>query len=197
MVNPGNIPRLDVIGIDRAVLAFTFAVSVLTGIVFGLAPALRAARVDLNSGLKAGGRSTQGDGGFGTSRRRLRSLLVVSEVAFSLMLLIGAGLLVRSFVRLQSVSPGFNADNVISMRLGPGGRQFPNRDASVEFYRQFGDRLASVRGEGQRPSRRCRSLLGGLGSINVEGWTPQPGQEPSRQRAATPESTSGRWRFRW
>ncbi len=107
-VNPGNIPRLDVIGIDRTVLAFTFVVSVLTGIVFGLAPALRAAKVDLSSGLKAGGRNTQGDGGFGTSRRRLRSLLVVSEVALSLMLLIGAGLLVRSFVRLQSVSPGLH-----------------------------------------------------------------------------------------
>ncbi len=109
-------------------------------------PALRAAKVDLSSGLKAGGRNTQGDGGFGTSRRRLRSLLVVSEVALSLMLLIGAGLLVRSFVRLQSVSPGFTADNVISMRLGASGRQFPNRDAAVEFYRQFGDRLASVPG---------------------------------------------------
>ena len=71
-VNPGNIPRLDVIGIDRAVLAFTFGVSILTGIVFGLAPALRAAKADLTTGLKAGGRNTQGDGGFGTSRRRLR-----------------------------------------------------------------------------------------------------------------------------
>ena len=189
-INPGNIPRLDMIGIDRAVLAFTFAVSVLTGIVFGLAPALRAARVDLTSGLKAGGRSTQGDGGFGTSRRRLRSLLVVSEVAFSLMLLIGAGLLVRSFVRLQSVSPGFNADNVISMRLGPSGRQFPNRDAAVEFYRQFGDRLASVPGVKVRGAVSALPFTSsvGWGSINVEGWTPQPGQELQvDQRAATPE----------
>jgi predicted permease len=189
-VNPGNIPRLDMIGIDRAVLAFTFAVSVLTGIVFGLAPALRAARVDLNSGLKAGGRNPQGDGGFGTSRRRLRSLLVVSEVAFSLMLLIGAGLLVRSFVRLQSVSPGFNADNVISMRLGPSGRQFPNRDAAVEFYRQFGDRLASVPGVKVRGAVSALPFTSsvGWGSINVEGWTPQPGQELQvDQRAATPE----------
>ena len=105
-------------------LAFTFVVSVLTGLVFGLAPALRAAQSISTRRCKAGGRNTQGDGGFGSSRRRLRSLLVVSEVAFSLMLLIGAGLLVRSFVRLQSVSPGFTADNVISMRLGPSGRSF-------------------------------------------------------------------------
>ncbi len=122
-VNPGNIPRLDVIGIDGGVLAFTFAVSILTGIVFGLAPAMRAGKVDLNTSLKAGGRNTQGEGGFGSKRQRLRSLLVVSELAFSLMLLIGAGLLIRSFVRLQSVSPGFNPDHVISMRLGAGGQR--------------------------------------------------------------------------
>ena len=91
-------------------LAFTFAVSILTGLLFGLAPALRAARVDLNTSLKAGGRNTQGEGGFGSSRRRLRSLLVVAEVAISLMLLVGAGLLVRSFVRLQNVSPGFEPE---------------------------------------------------------------------------------------
>src|SRR6185436_6878398 len=107
-VNPGNIPRLDIITLDGSVLAFTFAVSIVTGIVFGLAPAIRAVRVDLNASLKAGGRSAQNEGGLHTSRRRLRSLLVIGEVALSLMLLIGAGLLIRSFVRLQGVSPGFN-----------------------------------------------------------------------------------------
>ena len=117
-INPGNIPRLDAIALDGTVLAFTFGVSILTGLLFGLAPALRAARVDLNTSLKAGGRNAQGEGGFGSSRGRLRSLLVVAEVAISLMLLIGAGLLVRSFVRLQSVSPGFEPGGVISMRLG-------------------------------------------------------------------------------
>src|SRR4051812_31453903 len=107
-INPGNIPRLDAISLDGRVLAFTFAVSILTGVLFGLAPALRAARVDINSTLKAGGRNSQGEGGLGSgSRRRLRSLLVVGEVAISMMLLVGAGLLIRSFVRLQSVSPGF------------------------------------------------------------------------------------------
>jgi putative ABC transport system permease protein len=189
-VNPGNIPRLDAITIDGAVLAFTFAVSVTTGIVFGLAPALRAVRADLNTSLKAGGRNTPGDGGFGTGRRRLRSLLVVSEVALSLMLLIGAGLLVRSFVRLQSVSPGFTPDNVISMRLGASGRQFPNREAAIEFYRQIGDRIARVPGvkvRGAVTSLPFTSSVG-WGSINVEGFTPQPGQELQvDQRAVTPD----------
>src|SRR6476619_7660979 len=109
-INPGNSPRLEAIGLDGSVLFFTFAISVITGLLFGLAPALRAARVDLSSSMKAGGRNTQGEGGFGSSRRRLRSLLVVAEVAISLMLLVGAGLLIRSFVRLQNVSPGFDAE---------------------------------------------------------------------------------------
>jgi putative ABC transport system permease protein len=187
-VNPGNIPRLDVISLDGTVLAFTFGVSILTGIVFGLAPAWRTAKTDLNGALKAGGRNTQGDGGFNTARRKLRSLLVVSELAFSLMLLVGAGLLIRSFVQLQGVSPGFDPDNVISMRLGASGRQFQNRDAAVEFLRQFGDKISSVPGVTSRGAVTSLPFTSsvGWGSINVEGFTPQPGQELQvDQRAAT------------
>src|SRR5205085_8451844 len=161
------------------VLAFTFGISLLTGLIFGLAPALRAARVDLNSALKTGGRNTLGDGGFRTSRHLLRSLLVVSELAFSLMLLIGAGLLIRSFVRLRSVSPGFNPDHVISMRLGANGQRFQNRDAAIQFYRQLGQNIASaagVKAQGAVSSLPFTSSVG-WGSIHVEGFTPQPGQE--------------------
>jgi putative ABC transport system permease protein len=187
-VNPGNIPRLDVISLDGTVLAFTFGVSIVTGIVFGLAPAWRTAKTDSNGALKAGGRNTQGDGGFNTARRKLRSLLVVSELAFSLMLLIGAGLLIRSFVQLQSVSPGFDPDNVISMRLGASGRQFQNRDAAVEFFRQFGDKISSIPGVTSRGAVTALPFTSsvGWGSISVEGFTPQPGQELQvDQRAAT------------
>ena len=189
-INPGNIPRLEAITLDGTVLVFTFAVSVVTGILFGLAPALRAARVDLNTSLKAGGRNAQGEGGFGSSRRRLRSLLVVAEVAISLMLLIGAGLLVRSFVRLQQVSPGFEPDGVISLRVGPSARQFPTRDASLEFYRAAAAALASVPGVTIRGAVTALPFTAsvGWGSINVEGWTPQPGQELQvDQRGATPD----------
>ena len=189
-VNPGNIPRLEIISLDLPVLAFTFAISVLTGIVFGLAPALRAAMVDLNTALKAGGRSAQGEGGFSGSRRRLRSLLVVSELALSLMLLIGAGLLIRSFVKLQNVSPGFDPDGVVSMRLGASGKRFENREAAIEYFRQFGARLASVPGVKVRGAVTTLPFTSsiGWGSINVEGWTPQPGQELQvDQRAATPD----------
>ncbi len=187
-INPGNIPRLDAIALDGSVLAFTFVVSIVTGLLFGLAPALRAARVDLSASMKAGGRSTQGDGGFGSSRRRLRSLFVVSEVAISLVLLVGAGLLIRSFVRLQQVSPGFDPDGVISMRVGASARQFQNRDEAIGFYRPFNEALAAVPGvvaRGAVTSLPFTSSVG-WGQVNVEGWTPEPGQELQvDQRGAT------------
>jgi predicted permease len=177
-INPGNIPRLDAIQLDGRVLAFTFAVSILTGILFGLAPALRASRVDLNSTLKAGGRNAQEGGGL-SSRRRLRNLLVVAEVAISMVLLVGAGLLIRSFVRLQNVSPGFDPQGVVSMRLGASARQFENRDAAVAYFATFGDQLASVPGVKERGAVSSLPFTSavGWGTINVEGWTPEPGQE--------------------
>jgi predicted permease len=179
-INPGNIPRLEAIALDGTVLAFTLGVSIVTGLLFGLAPALRAARPDLTSALRAGGRNAQGEGGLGTSRRRLRSLLVVSEVAISLMLLVGAGLLIRSFVRLQNVSPGFEPGGVISMRLGPTARQFAgNRDAMLAYQREMAGKLAAVPGV---ITRGAVSVLPfttaiGWGSIGIEGWTPKPGEE--------------------
>ena len=188
-INPGNIPRLEAIGIDGSVLAFTAGVSLLTGLLFGLAPALRAVRVDLNTALKAGGRNTQGDGGSGILKNWLRSLLVVSELALSLMLLIGAGLLIRSFVRLQDVSPGFNPAGVISMRLGSSGRVFDNREAAYEFRHQIGVRIAAVPGIVARGAVSTLPFTSsiGWGSIGVEGFNPQPGQELQvDQRAASP-----------
>ena len=114
----------------------------------------------------------------------------MAELALSLMLLVGAGLLVRSFVRLQQVTPGFNPENVISMRLGASGRQFPNPEARVEYFRQFADRLAAVPGVQVRGAVTALPFTSsvGWGSINVEGWTPQPGQELQvDQRAVTPD----------
>jgi predicted permease len=189
-INPGNIPRLEAIALDGTVLAFTFVISIGTGILFGLVPALRAARVDLHTALKAGGRNAQGEGGFGSTRRRLRSLLVVAEVAISLMLLIGAGLLVRSFVRLQQVSPGFEPEGILSLRLGSLALPFDNRDQAIEFYRAAGVALASVPGVASRGAVSALPFTSsvGWGGINVEGWTPQPGQELQvDQRGATPD----------
>ena len=188
IINPGNIPRIDAIGLDGTVLSFTFTVSVLAGILFGLAPALRAARVDLISVLKAGGRNTQGEGGLGFSRRRLRSFLVAGEVAISLVLLVGAGLLIRSFVRLQNVSPGFDPTGVVSMRLGSTARRFETRDAAVAYWSTFAEQLDHVPGVASRGAVSALPFTSsvGWGTIHVEGWTPEPGQELQvDQRGAT------------
>ncbi|MFY9610787.1 MAG: ABC transporter permease [Blastocatellia bacterium] len=112
-LKPANLPRLSEIGIDMRVLAFTLSVSVATGLVFGLLPALSATRLNLNEALKEGGRGATG----GAASHRARSFLVVSEIALALVLLIGAGLLIRSFRQLQSVDPGFNTANLLTMRV--------------------------------------------------------------------------------
>ena len=135
VINPGDIPRLEDIAINDTVLAFTFGASLVTGILFGLAPAFRAANVDLNTSLKAGGRSGQSYGGLRVTRHRLRGLLVISELALSLMLLIGAGLLIRSFIRIQNVPPGFTTDHVLSMQVvvtGPSIARIRQSRNSIE-----------------------------------------------------------------
>jgi predicted permease len=178
-INPGNIPRLEDIVINGTVLAFTFGVSLATGVLFGLAPAFRAMTVDLNTSLKAGGRSGQSNGGLRVTWHRLRGLLVVSELALSLMLLIGAGLLIRSFVRIQSVPPGFATDHVLSMQVAATGRKYREDKAVAQFYREIGDRIRHLPGVISEGVVSALPLTGavGWGQINVQGFTPAPGQE--------------------
>jgi predicted permease len=178
-MNPGNIPRLDAIGINGTVLAFTFGLSLATGIFFGLAPAWRATQVDPNSSLKAGGRSGQSNGGLYRKRHQLRGLLVVSELAFSLMLLIGAGLLLRSFVRLQSVAPGFTTDNVLTMQVAANDPKYREDKAIAAFWRETENRVAHLPGVVAEGAVSALPLTGtvGWGGIHVEGYTPPPGQE--------------------
>jgi predicted permease len=143
-INPGNIPRLADIRINGTVVAFTFAVSFLTGILFGIVPAWNALKLDVNRALKAGGRSGHDSAGLRLSRHRLRGLLVISELALSLMLLVGAGLLIRSFFRIAAVPPGFSTDHIISMRLIANGPKYRQAPALVEFYRDVGLRLQQL-----------------------------------------------------
>jgi putative ABC transport system permease protein len=178
-INPGNIPRLEAIHIDGTVLAFTFAISLVTGVLFGLAPAWSAIRVDLNTTLKSGGRSGQGDGGLHLTRGRLRGLLVVAELALSLMLLIGAGLLIRSFVRLGAVPPGFNPDRVLTMQVVVNGPKYRKPGSMRQFYKEVGDRVANlpaVRSVGFASPLPLTGAVG-WGHINVEGYVEAPGQE--------------------
>jgi putative ABC transport system permease protein len=177
--HPGNIPRLEDIEINGAVLAFTFGISIVTGVLFGIAPAWRAMKVDLNTSLKSGGRSGQSDGGLGLARNRLRGLLVVEELALSLMLLIGAGLLIRSFVRLQGVPPGFSTDHILSMQVAAEDVKYLDAKAHARFYQEIEDRISHLPGVKTEGLVSALPLTGsvGWGQIHVEGYAPPPGQE--------------------
>ncbi|HBB93994.1 MAG TPA: hypothetical protein DC054_01270 [Blastocatellia bacterium] len=139
---PADLPRAREVAVDGRVLGFTFAVSLLTGIIFGFVPALQASRPDLNETLKESGRSTTGSAG----HRRVRSLLVVSEIALSLMLLVGAGLLMRSFVKLQAVNPGFNPNNVLTMKISLSGPNYQKGAPIIAFHDQLVAKIKALPG---------------------------------------------------
>jgi predicted permease len=189
-MHPGNIPRLDELGLDFQVLAFTFAISILTGIVFGLAPAFRASRVDLNATLKAGGRSSR-SGGLNVRRDKLRGALAIAELAVSLTLLAGAGLLVRSFVRLLNVAPGFNPEHVISMHVAAYGPKYDQPPERSQFWEELGKRVRSLPGVTGQGAVSVLPLTPsvGWGEMEIEGFVPPPNQPELQvdQRIATPD----------
>jgi putative ABC transport system permease protein len=133
---PKDTPRLEEIKLDYRVVLFTLGTALLTGIVFGLAPSFQAARTNLNDVLKEAGR-----GGDGSRRLRLRNLLVVSEFALSLVLLIGAGLMVKSLLRLQEVKPGFDPANLLTMRIALPSSKYENFTKSHAFFQQLFDQI--------------------------------------------------------
>jgi putative ABC transport system permease protein len=139
--SPEDIPRRDQIGIDLRVLGFTLLVSLITGLVFGLVPALQASRLDLNESLKEGGRGASG----GAGSRRIRNALVVFEVAVSLVLLIGAGLMIRSFIRLQRVDLGFNPDKLLTMNIQLSRARYQGQQ-SAAFFRELIERVQALPG---------------------------------------------------
>jgi putative ABC transport system permease protein len=141
-LNPANIPRLTEIDIDGRVLGFTFLIAILTGIIFGLAPALQASKTDLNETLKEGARGSTG----GINRQRVRSLLVVSEVALTVLLLIGAGLMIKSFISLQKVNPGFNADNTLTMLVNLPASKYSDDHQVEGFFEQALQKIEALPG---------------------------------------------------
>jgi predicted permease len=172
-LNPGNIPLLQNVGIDGRVLAFTFAVAMLTGMLFGLAPAVRSSQVNLNESLKEGGRSLVSSG-----HNRLRNLLVIAEMALSLILLISAGLLIRSFIRVQQVEPGFDAHNVLSLRLSVVGTEYADQSRRKIFYQQLWERIRRLPGVESVGGASILPLSGsiGWGSVTIEGYTEASGE---------------------
>jgi len=139
---PGGTPRLSEVRIDARVLGFTLMLSFLTGIVFGLAPSIHASKVTLRDSLKEGSRSS----GSSRASERLRSGLMVSEVALALLLLVGAGLLVRSFLRLRDVQPGFDTRDLLAMQISLPALGYAGPRQVSSFYREALERVEALPG---------------------------------------------------
>ncbi|WP_254062350.1 ABC transporter permease [Acidobacterium sp. S8] len=170
LLSPGNIPRIGEdgasVGLDWRVLLFTLCISLLTGILFGLFPAIGASRPDLNSTLK----ESSNRSGTGFRQSKTRSLLVISEVSLALVLLIGAALLIRTFVALRGVNPGFSSQNVLTLQMSLTGDRF-SKTAGVAQLAQAGrERLNAIPGVEASASTCCLPLEGGFGlPFNVVG----------------------------
>src|SRR5262245_51233301 len=178
------VPRLDQVSLDSAVVIFTMALAVGTGLLFGLLPSFFASSI-ANDALREGGRH-----GAGPKSRRLLSTLIVAEVALSLVLLTGAGLLIRSFMRLQNVNPGFRADGVLTARVSVPGSRYDDDRRSSGFYTSVVDRIATL--PGVRAAAAVSFLpLSGPG-IGTSSWAadrpePVPGEAPTTEvRPVTP-----------
>ena len=173
-LNPANLPRAEEIGIDAPVMAFTLFVSLLTGLLFGLAPAVHASTADLHGMLKEGGRGSAGDrGGQG-----LRRMLVVAEVALALTLLTGAGLLVKSFARLEGVDPGFDPDRLLTFNLALPPARYPSDTQRVAFFDQVLPAIAAVPGVRAAGATSVMPFGGNwsTASFEIEGYQPPPKQ---------------------
>jgi len=174
----GKIPGLETIGIDWRTLAFTFSVSLLTGVLFGATPALQISRTDLNQTLKEGGTSSAGVG-----RRNLSRTLVMAEVALAVIVLIGAGLLVRSLNKLLRVDPGFRADHLLSLKIELPQSRYQRDERIRNFYQRLMPRIRALPGVEQAAVVDRLPLAPSLhiSKFVAEGQQPEPGKEPITQ----------------
>ena len=155
-ISPADSPRVDEIGIDMRVFGFTLGVTVLAGLLFGLFPALQTSRPNLNEMLKDSGRHGGETGG----RNRVGSLLIVSEIALSFVLLAGAGLLIKSFINLQQINPGFNADNVLVIRVILQFNTYKTPEQRAQVFKRLQDSVQAIPGV---------QSAGGVASIPLRG----------------------------
>src|SRR5450759_2106644 len=185
-LKPQGIPRLDAVTVDAGVILFTFGIAVVTGLVFGMVPALHATRGVLSGSLKEGGR------GAVTSRggARVRGILVIAEMALAVMLLAGAGLLMRSFLRLQSVDPGFSPTQTLSFELSLPDSRYEDEPRQVAFFDRLLPRLRALPGVRAADAVMALPLSGSNFNISfsIAGRPPEaPAQEPAMEvRVATP-----------
>ncbi|HEX8561277.1 MAG TPA: ABC transporter permease [Pyrinomonadaceae bacterium] len=175
-LSPPNLIGAGQAGVNPTVLLFTLAVSLLTGVTFGVAPAIETSRLSLSESLKESGRGDVGGGRAG----RVRGALVVAEVGLALVLLVGAGLMVRSFLRLQAVNPGFDASNLLTMRVMLPETKYPEAGRQIEFFRQATARIRTLPGvqSASAVSALPFADLGAATSFTVEGRpAPPPGDK--------------------
>jgi len=170
LVGP-TLPRADTIAVDGRVVAFTFGLALVTGVVFGLVPALQSTRVDVREALNEGGRSGMAGGPW---QRRARTVLVVVEIAVTVVLTIGAALLIRSFARLQNVSPGFDSVHALAADLPLAGPKYANDEVRTGVVRRLIDRLNGVPGVRRAAVTTTLPMTGGGPTIhfNVKGRPP-------------------------
>jgi predicted permease len=186
IVSPADLPRVDEISIDASVLGFTTIISLASALVFGLAPALQLSRLDLYTAFKEGGGA-----GHSAARHRLRSILVVAEAALALVLLTGAGLMVRSFVELRRVDPGFDPGNVLSMVVTAQEASYPEEEQVGALQQQILARARSM--PGVQSAALSMSLPPDLlimtNPYTIEGRTPAPGASPplAEHQLVTPD----------
>jgi putative ABC transport system permease protein len=173
-LKPGAVPRLDEIGLDAGVLGFTLAVSLVTGLIFGLAPALQCSEIDLNEGLKEGGRSGRGN----ARGNRIHRALVVGEIAIAVIVLVCAVLLARSFLLLRDSNAGLDYHNILTMALTLPPTRYAESYQQTKFYDQMIERVRSLPGVTNVAITSTLPLLGSSGHFRVyiEG-VPDPGSE--------------------
>jgi predicted permease len=174
-----SIPHLYKIGLDARVLLFTLLLSVLSAVLFGLAPALRVSRLDLHAALSDASRGSAGTSSVWRRGNNMRRVLVVGELALSVVLLIGAGLLIRSFARLQNVQPGFNPRNLLTFELTLRSQRYANSQTALNTYRQLWDRFDHLPGVAFSGGITELPLTQSLAwtPITVEGRTPPAGEK--------------------
>jgi len=178
ILGPKSVPRIHDIGIDGAALLFTFLLSLGSGTLFGLAPALRISRLNVSATLQEASRGSAGTSAVWGRGNSLRRLLVVAELALCVMVLIGAGLLIRSFGRLQHVSPGFNARNVLTLELTLNGPKYKDPQAVLATYRDLWNRVEALPGVTTAGGVTAlpMSQMFEWGPITVEGRVLPPGE---------------------
>jgi predicted permease len=169
---PEALPRINDIKVDASVLLFTLAASIITGVVFGLAPALQASNPNLNETLKEGGRSG------GSGRQGIRSVLVVAEIAISLVLLVGSGLLIRSFIALNQVNAGFDDQNLLTFDISLSSKEYAEAPKVRRFFHQFMEKIESLPGV-QSAAATTLLPLGGSDSESQFYVSGRPKPSPS------------------